>query len=108
MAVTTEPRTDEAHAPLGWRSRGPLAFGQAGVHGEGLGIELHLLFSVLLPGPGHLALGTDPESTFPPLSKGPGSSGVSMPLPSHLPQLMPAHSLDMELDLATIFHPQHP
>ena len=86
----------------------PLAFGQAGVCGEGLGIKLHLLLSVLLPGPGHLALGTDPGSTFPSLNKGPGSSGVSMPPPSHLPPLMPVHSLDMELDLATSFRPQHP
>ena len=75
---------------------------------KGLGIELHLLLSVLLPGPGHLALGTDPESTFHSLSKGPGSSGVSMPPPLHLPLLTPVPSLEMELDLATSFHPQHP
>ena len=97
-----------ARSPLGWRSRGPLAIGQAGALGEVLGIELHLLLSVLLPGPGRLALGTDPGSTFPSLSKGPGSSGVSTPPPSHLPLLTPAHSLEMELDLATTFHPQHP
>ena len=93
--------------PLGWRSRGPLAIGQAGACGEGLGIELHLLLSALLPGPGSLALGTDPGSTFPSLSKGPGSSGFSMPAPSHVPPLMPAHSLEMELDVATTFHSQH-
>ena len=62
-----------------------MAIGQAGARGEGLGIELHLLLSVLLPGPGRLALGTDPGSTFPSLSKGPGSSAVSTPPPSHLP-----------------------
>ena len=98
----------EARTPLGWRSRGPLAFGQAGVCGEGLGIELHLLLSVLLPGPGHLALGTDPGSTFPSLSKGPGSSGFSTPPPLHLPPLTPVHSLEMGLYLATSFYPQHP
>ena len=95
-----------AHALLGWRSWGPLAIGQAGALGEGLGIELHL--SALLPVLGRLSLGTDPGSTFPSLSKGPGSSGVSTPPPSHLPPLMPAYSLEMELDLATTFHPQHP
>ena len=78
------------------------------MRGEVLGIELHLLLSALLPGLGHLALGTDPGSTFPSLSKGPGSSGVSTPLPSHLPLLRPAHSLEMELDLATAFHSQQP
>ena len=98
----------EARTPLGWRSRGPLAFGQAGVCGEGLGIKLHLLLSVLLPGPGHLALGTDPGSTFPSLSKGPGSSGFSTPPPLHLPPLTPVHSLEMGLYLATSFYPQHP
>ena len=96
-----------ARSPLGWRSWGPLAIGQAGALGEVLGIELHLLLSVLLPGPGRLALGTDPGSTFPSLSKGPGSSGVSTPPPSHLPPLMPVHSVEIELDLATTFHPQH-
>ena len=85
-----------------------MAIGQAGACGEGLGIELHLHLSALLPGPGHLALGTDPGSTFPSLSKGPGSSGVSMPPPSHMPLLTPVHSLEMELDLATPFHSQHP
>ena len=90
---------------MGWRSRGLLAIGQPGACGEGLGIELHLLLSALLPGLGRLALGTDPGSTFPSLSKGPGSSGVSMPPTSHLPPLNPAHSLEMELDLATTFHP---
>ena len=94
--------------PLGWRSRGPLAIGQAGARGKGLGIELHLLMSALLPGPGRLTLGTDPGSTFPSLSKGPGSSAGSTPPPSHLPLLTPAHSLEMELDFATTFHPQHP
>ena len=79
-----------------------------GARSEGLRVELHLLLSALLPGPGRLAVGTDPVSTFPFLSKGPGSSGVSMPPPSHLPPLTPAHSLEMELDLAATFHPQHP
>ena len=97
-----------ARSPLGWRSRRPLAIGQAGDCGEGLGIELHLLLSALLPGPGHLALGTDPGSTFPSLSNGPVNSGVSTPPPSHLPLLTPAYSLEMELDLATTFHPQLP
>ena len=97
-----------AHAPLSWRSRGPLAIGQAGARGEGLGIELHLLLSALLPGPGHLALGTDPGSIFPSLSKGPGSSGVFRPPPSHLPRLTPVHSLEMGLELATTLNPQHP
>ena len=78
------------------------------MHGEGLGIELHLLLSVLLLGPEHLALGTDPGSTFLSLSKGPGSSGVSTPPPSHLSPLMPVHSLEMELDLATTFHLSNP
>ena len=78
------------------------------MRGEGLGIELHLLLSVLLLGPEHLALGTDPGSTFLSLSKGPESSGVSMPPPLHLPPLTPVHSLEMELHLATSFHPQHP
>ena len=82
-----------ARAPLGWRSPGPLAIGQAGARGEGLGIEVHLLLSALLLVPGRLALGTDPGSTFPSLSKGPGSSGVSTPPPSHLPLLKPVHSL---------------
>ena len=86
----------------------PLAIGQSGACGEGLGIELHLLFFALLPGPGRLALGTDPGSTFPSLSKGPGSSGVSMPPRSHLPSLTPVHSLEMEQDLAMTFHSQHP
>ena len=71
----------EARTPLGWRSRGPLAIGQAGARGEWLGIELHLLLSALLPGLGRLALGTEPGSTFLSLSKGPGSSGVSTPPP---------------------------
>ena len=97
-----------ARAPLGWRSREPLASGQAAACGEGLGIELHLLLSALLPGPGRLALGTDPGSTFPSRSKGPGSSGVSMPPPSKMPPLTPLHSPEMELDPATIFHSQHP
>ena len=87
---------------------GPLAIWLAGALIEGLGIELHLLLSVLLPGPGRLALGTDPGSTFPFLSKGPGSSGVSTPAPLHLPPLKPAHSLEIKLDLATTFHSQHP
>ena len=78
------------------------------MHGEGLGIELHLLLSVLLPGLEHLALGTDPGFTFLSLSKGPGSSGVSTPPPLHLPPFTPVQSLEMELDLATSFHPQHP
>ena len=93
---------------MGWRSRGLLAIGQAGAHGEGLGIELQLLLSALLPGQGHLALGSDPGSTFPSLSMGPGSSVVSMPPPSHLPSLTPVHSLEMEQDLAMTFHSQHP
>ena len=96
-----------ARAPLGWKSQELLAIGQAGARCEGLRIELHLLGSALLPGLGHLALGTNPASTFPSLSKGPGSSGVSTPPPSHLSPLMPVHSLEMELDLATTFHPQH-
>ena len=101
---------DRALLALLWAGgvRGPLAVGQVGAHGEGLGIELHLLLSALLPGPGHLALATDPGFTFPSLSKGPGSSGVSMPPPSPLPLLTPAHSLEMELDLETTFHPQDP
>ena len=82
-----------------------MAIGQAGACGEVLGIELHLLLSALLPHPGHLALGTDPGSAFASLSKGPGRSGVSMPPPTHLPPLKPAHSLEMELDLATTFQP---
>ena len=86
-----------------------LAIGQVGVRGEGLGmIELHLLLSALLPGSGRLALGTDPGSNFPSLSKGPGNSGVSMPPPSRLPLLTHAHSLEMELDLANTFHSPHP
>ena len=85
-----------------------MAIEQVGARGEGLGIELHLVLYALLPGPRRLALGTDPGSTFPSLSKGPGSSGVSMPPPSHLPLLMTVHSLEMELDLATTFHSQHP
>ena len=93
---------------MGWRSQGPLAIGQSGACSEGLGIELHLLLFALLPGPGHLALGTDPGSAFPSLSKGPGSSGVSMPPALHLPLLTPAHSLEMDLDLATNFYSQHP
>ena len=79
-----------------------------GAHSEGVQVELHLLVSALLPGPGHLALGTDPVSTFPSLSKGPGSSGVSTPLPSHLALIMPVHLLEMEADLGATFHPQHP
>ena len=87
----------EARAPLGWRSRGPLAIGQAGAHGEGLRVELYLLLSALLPGPGCLAVGTDPASTFPSLSKGPGSSGVSTPPSSHLSLVTPVHLLEMEV-----------
>ena len=85
-----------------------LAIVQAQALYEWLGIELHLLLSALLPGLGHLALGTDPGSTFPSLSKGPGSAAVSTPPLSRLPPLTPAHSLEMELDLATTFQPQHP
>ena len=57
------------------RGSGSSGLEESGPRGEGLGIELHLLLSALLPGPGHLALGTDPGSTFPSLSKFPGSSG---------------------------------
>ena len=88
--------------------RGRWAVWQAGARGEGLRVELHLLVSALLPGPGRLPLETDPASTFPSLSKGPGSSGVSMPLPSHLPLLTPVHLLEMETELPATFHPQHP
>ena len=91
-----------------WVCRRCLGPDTAGARGEGLGIELHLLFSALLPGPGRVALGIDPGSTFLSLSKGPGSSGVSTPPPLHLPPLTPVHSPEMELDLATSFHPQHP
>ena len=78
------------------------------MRGEVLGIELHLLLFALLPGPGRLALGTDTGSPFPSLSKGPGSSGFSMNPPWYLPLLTPAHTLEMELDLATTFQTQHP
>ena len=82
--------------------------GRRRARSEGLRVELHLLVSALLPGPGRLAVGTYPVSTFPSLSKGPGSSGVSMPLPSHLPLLKPVHLLEMEADLTATFNPQHP
>ena len=45
-----------------------------------------------LPGLWHFAVGTDPVSNFPSLRTGPGSSGVPVPLPSHLWLLMPVHS----------------
>ena len=109
MAATLEPRTERGSRSsrlVESVARWPVW--QAGAHGEGLRVELHLLVSVLLPGPGHLAVGTDPASTFPSLSKGPGSSGVSMPPPLHLPLLKPVHLLEMEADLAATFNPQHP
>ena len=105
VADSPELRTERGSRSSGLEESGPLAIGQAGSCSEGLWIELHLLLSALLPVPGLLALGTDKSSTFPSLSKGLGSSGVFMPPPSHLPPLTPTHSLEMELDVTTTFHP---
>ena len=48
--------------------------------------------SAMLPGLGLFEVGTDPVSNFPSLRTGPGSSGVPVPLPSHLWLLTPVHS----------------
>ena len=108
VAATPEPRTEQGSHSSRLEESGAAGHWAGGARGEGLRVELHLLRSALLPGLGRLALGTDPVPTFPSLSKGPGSSGVSTPLPWHLSLLTPAHSLEMEADLAATFHPQHP
>ena len=81
----------QARALQGWKSRGPLVGGQVGARGEGLWVELHLLISALLPGPGCFTVGTDLVFKFPSLRTGPGSSSLPMPLPSHLWPLTRAH-----------------
>ena len=92
VAATPEPRTKRGSCSSRLEESGPLAAGQAGAWDEGLRVELHLLVSALLPGLGRFAVWTEAVSNFPSLRTGPGSSGVPVPLPSHLWLLMPVHS----------------